>query len=742
MSSAEQFEWFGQLRHYWKPTLAGTASKPALYVQLADISMSHAYEYHSQQQDFSFMGTPVKPRDLVSIASAISSSCCASLACSSYGSSGQGLVNVETWTIAKATAAAFGRCCVEVNCCGSFSMKKLIEQIVQGIAACGAWGILTRSELLHPGLVSWLHYQVVPSFSQSKLSKPHVEQAGIAHEHQVPNDFMLFFCESGRESRSQRLSVNLLEEKDEVKLCDRSFRTVGIRVQEPTRVIFEAVLRSVGAENCAHGSKLAVAVLREARERLPERPEYQYVLNSGRIFGRYLKEYCTIQEDVERSRRENEDCSRQSSPQIKLVDGPALVRQAVTSFLMRIVHPNDTQYVGEIAKVFEEPGSTAEVESQQHLKPDAIEWTLWPQSIQKLLGDVGSGEQDKDALVANAQLLWRCLSSGKLAIILGDPGSGKSTCQKYLRAMLTEHGQHIDLRRIYHETLAPEELWGHGLQCSDHPSPARITSFMQQQMCSKSPTDKPICAGSRGDAAITPTDEGPEPNPPGKSSWLVLDGRAGGEASDSLCCLFDQIRIPGILRSTVYRANNQYVMWETDSLMEASPTLCSAPIVHIKPFARDLRSLMYARLDKYWETVVGNCDDHVHKPTLDDLCGMAISVIETACSSVLTIGGSTIEHRRKQKEQIGRRVLALIASLGDQIQKNGKVRTSLSENLWDVNACVTGRGPCRTKTSTQASRWLWCTPWHGGLVARRITPKHKSGLNLLSAPTSRMRRYH
>lgn len=542
-------------------------------------------------------------------------------------------------------------------------MKKLVEQVVEGIAACGAWGILARSELLQPGLVSWLHSQVVPAVKQEEISKFRMVKGETICIHPIPEDFMLFFCESSQDNMRKPIE-NKLCGKNQIssKQNEIRFRRVGIHIQEPTRIYLEVVLRSLGVENCSQGSQLAVAVLREARERLPERPEYRFHLSSGRSIARHLNEFHV--KNAEEGDAKDEFCSSESSPSGQLIDALSLIRQAMKGFLLTVVHPEDMQYIDEIVAVFEV--SRCPSSNSREASWGTIDWALSPQSLSKLFKDANREIQDQDTLVANVQLLFRCLSSQKKAIVLGDPGAGKTTCQKYLQAMLQEHGMQIDVCKIYHASLTIEELLNHGLRSPNQESSLHSVSaqpFLAPHMCSKPSADEPRCESS----AVCP--DGLK-----KISWVIFDGIAGGEASDSLCCLFEQMMCPEILRSAVYVAGDQCVLWEADSLKDAPPSLCSAPIAHIKPFKRNLHELLQAEMSKLWN-IAENCENHSPKEELDALCNLAMSIIDNTCFDVLasTALGSRKAHAAMLKDQIGRRILALFASLGEQVQLAGKV---------------------------------------------------------------------
>ncbi|GMH41108.1 hypothetical protein BSKO_09018 [Bryopsis sp. KO-2023] len=565
ITDPHDFEWFSQLHYTWTPGPATPIPTFDLNVALADVQMKYGYEYQTKGHQSTLLTLPMTPREILSVSNMLGTPSCIRLV---QGSIKPGTSYFETCEVARATAAAFGRYFVEVPCWGGESFINTLDRVMVGLSCCAAWGILSQSELLKPEVHSWIHWRISTLANKVSVDKRRSQQAG------TENCFRLFLSEGHR--------ISCGSSDQETKLASSSasvFRSVAIRVTEPLLILLEVCLKRLGLRRPRDGAKLAILLFEEIQERLPKRPEYGFGLRLGKRLVAYLEKAFAAKESVNKDESRPPRNTWDAFSIVSNVDSVEALCSVTQAFLKNIVHQEDTIYISGIVSTIMQEG--AESGMEEKAIPSGLTHGTISQHDSFALSFTSRMERiffqlaDKNVLGRVASSIINCLSMEKSVIVLGSPRSGKTACLRYVMDQMSKSGRKSQIRKIYPGSLTLEELWGD--ERASESSNRQVTKSHWSKTVSKvrEAAAQEQGKGDRSASKAAIRDICRE------SSWVVLDGPLTSDVSDSIAFILNRETHNGTPLTFASILHGEVVIWETDSLRGASPSICTAPVVHV-----------------------------------------------------------------------------------------------------------------------------------------------------------------
>ncbi|KAL3130926.1 hypothetical protein ABBQ38_000251 [Trebouxia sp. C0009 RCD-2024] len=511
-SSPEDWAWVKQLRYYKAGRAGGDAT---VLVKMADAALAYSWEYQGNAPKLVY--TPLTDRCYLTITQGITLG---------YGGNPYGPAGTGKTESVKALGQALARQVLVFNCDGEFDFRS-VGRILIGLVKCGAWGCFDEFNRLEEDVLSAVSQQIQLIQGAIKARQPSVELMGRTVN--VDCDAGIFVTMNpagkGYGGRS-KLPDNL----------KALFRSVAMTLPD-NEIIAEVLLLSSGFATAKELGRKLVALFGLAQQLLSRQQHYDWGLRALKtclaISGRLLREH----------RAAGRQLNQVSETQIiirgvRLATMPKLTFDDTNRYLQKpassMLAAACQQFQALLDNVF--PGVTTpeatneDMRTAIHSAAATLQLQVVPEQVEKVL-----------------QLHLGCAQRIGV-IIVGPPGSGKSTTWRLLQAALSSLGCPPVLHVVNPKAISRHHLLGH-------------TDADTREW-----TDGVLTAAARL-VAKQPLDQ---------RSWIVCDGDVDPEWIESLNSVLDDnklLTMPSGER--IQFANNVNFIFECHSLQYASPATVS-----------------------------------------------------------------------------------------------------------------------------------------------------------------------
>ncbi|KEP63814.1 UNVERIFIED_CONTAM: ATPase family associated with various cellular activities (AAA) domain-containing protein [Hammondia hammondi] len=377
--SSSAFEWQKHLRYYWSEEVADC------FVHQHDMAFQYAYELSESPRRLVI--TPLTEKCFLTLTAALRLS---------YGGALSGPAGTGKTETVKDLAKAVGVPCVVFNCSADFDCK-LTARLFSGLAQTGAWSCLDEFNRMDVEVLSVVAQQIrsVQTAAHARLEAFEFE----GREIRLNKRYAIFASMNPDYAGRSDLPENLKS----------LFRPVAMVTPDLARIA-EVTLFSSGFRTAETLAKKLVKVFEAAATQLSQQPHYDFDM---RAMKSVLARAASLKEK-----------SWNSSDEEFL-----LLTALKAATLPRLVEADETSFLGLLADAFPESSVGS---AQSLLLKKAIEAEMRRRNMLVTEG-----------MVAKALQLHETQNARTGVMLVGAPGTGKTSCISVLAAAATEVRQRL-----------------------------------------------------------------------------------------------------------------------------------------------------------------------------------------------------------------------------------------------------------------------------------------------------------
>ena len=607
-SSCDDWAWFKQLRYYCVKPKKGNASTnkasgdaSGCAVAMASARFEYSFEYLGGVAKLVY--TPLTDKCYLTLTQGMALG---------YGGNPYGPAGTGKTESVKALGQCLGRQVLVFNCDETFDYRSM-GRIFTGLVMCGAWGCFDEFNRLEEEVLSAVSSQI--QTIQDALKEKNAELVLMGRTVKVNKSSAVFVTLNpagrGYGGRS-KLPDNLKQ----------LFRSIAMS-RPDNELIAEVMLLSDGYVHARRLGKKLVALFTLAEQLLSKQQHYDWGLRALKVVLTVAGELKHQQSGGGQDATGPATDARASDESVR--DEAALVVLAARDATKpKLAMEDDALFDELLADIFS--GVQAAGLTDAEGLGDAV---------RNAMADMGL--EASDAQAAKVMQLHGACAQRIGVILVGPPGSGKSTLWKVLRAAYAR------LSRDAEPTV----------HCINPKAVPRTQLLGNLDMDTREFTDGILTAAARKAAR----------EPPERTSWILCDGDIDPEWVESLNSVLDDNRLLTLPNGErIQFGSNVNFIFETHSLAFASPaTVSRCGMIYLsddplalKAAARSLLSAQIAAAaDKapWASTVVSDAIDHVMAKLEADAGSVPVptsrmGLLRSACShveAVLAAGGTERE---------------------------------------------------------------------------------------------------